>query len=84
MTARTVVGYQILGADGFNIHGDQDDPFKLNSYDVLVGPAVETARAWREANSGYRVAPVNDGDVEEPAYVDKVEIVKRGKSPSPA
>lgn len=72
-------GWQIVrDEDGCNIHGDEADPFGLNSFDVLVDGAVDTARAWAAENPGYSVVRVKPRDVEAPSYVDSIE------APSPA
>lgn len=72
MTDLEIIGFQILGPGGWSIHGNADDPFRLNSYDVLFGNAVEVARAWAEAHPGYEIAPVLAGDVEERRLVEHI------------
>lgn len=73
-----VVGWQILNSDGYNIHGDSDDPFGLTSFAILVGDAAASARSWVKDNPGYSVGPVKAGDVEEPEYVSAVRLAAPG------
>jgi hypothetical protein len=70
------VGWQILGPDGYNIHAEEDDPFGMTSFSILVGEAVETARKWAAENPGYTVAKVKLGDIEEPEYLDRIRLVE--------
>ena len=72
-TGKILVGWQIVNAEGWNIHGDENDPFDMSSYDVLKGSAVETAREWCAENPGYKVIEVYDGDVDEPNFVESLE-----------
>ena len=74
-----VIGWQILNADGINIHGDSDDPFDLTSFAILVGDAAQSARRWTEATPGYTVGPVRNGDIEEPEFVSSVTL----RAPTP-
>lgn len=67
-----IIGWQILNAEGHNIHGEPDDPFDMPSFTILVGDAANAARGWVASNPGYRVAPVRDGDIEEPEFVAMV------------
>ena len=67
-----VIGWQILNADGHNIHGDDDDPFSISSISILVGEAARLARNWAMQNPGYSVGPVKRGDIEEPEWVSEV------------
>jgi hypothetical protein len=72
---RKIIGWQIVGRDGFNIHAEDDDPFGLNSYDILVDKAVDIAKGWVAENDGYRVIEVYDGDIEEPDFVSDIQIL---------
>jgi hypothetical protein len=74
-----VIGWQIVNEDGYNIHGDDEDPFGLASYEVMTGGAVATAITWAAANPGYSVVPVREGLVEEPSFVASVS-----ERPAPA
>lgn len=74
-----VVGWQILNADGHNIHGDDDDPFGNTSFSILAGDAAAAARKWVMENPGYTVGPVRKGDIEEPEWVTEV----RARTPAP-
>jgi hypothetical protein len=65
----TFDGWQIVNSDGYNIHGDPDDPFEMNSFSILCYGAEVAARAWAESNPGYSVVPVFGGDIEEPEFV---------------
>lgn len=62
-------GWQIVGHDGFNIHGEDDDPFNLTSYAILVDGAQNIAREWCRTRPDYKVIPVFGGDIEEPEFV---------------
>jgi hypothetical protein len=68
------VGWQIVNSEGWSIHGDPDDPFELNSFDILVDDAVEIAKAWAAQHPGYKVVPVMDGDIEEPEFVSQISL----------
>jgi hypothetical protein len=65
----TFDGWQIVNSDGYNIHGDNDDPFELSSYSILCYGAQDMARTWTESNPGYSVVPVFGGDIEEPEFI---------------
>lgn len=65
----TFDGWQIVNSEGYNIHGDHDDPFNLNSFAILCYGAQDMARTWAETNPGYAVVPVFAGDIEEPEFV---------------
>jgi hypothetical protein len=65
----TFDGWQIVNADGYNIHGEHDDPFGLSSFSILCYDAEDIARSWVENNPGYSVVPVFGGDIEEPEFI---------------
>jgi hypothetical protein len=71
---KPVIGHQIIGPDGRNIHGEENDPFDLCSFEILTGEAVEQAKNWVAANSGFKVVPVFEGDVEEPEFVSTLTV----------
>lgn len=73
------LGWQILNSDGHSIHGDEDDPFDLPSFAILVGDAAKAARHWVAQNPGYSVGAVQDGDIEEPEFVSAVSL----RAPTP-
>ena len=65
----TFDGWQIVNSEGYNIHGDHDDPFDLNSFSILCYGAQNIARTWVATNPGYFVVPVFGGDIEEPEFI---------------
>lgn len=71
---KKVIGWQIIGPEGYNIHAEEDDPFGLNSFDILVDEAAATAREWVAENPGYSVREVFAGDIEEPEFVEEVSL----------
>jgi len=71
---RKLVGWQLGGPGGENIQGDDDDPFELRSFSILVGDAAEAARHWVGENPGYSLLPIHLGDVEAPEYLDHVDL----------
>lgn len=70
--ATDIIGAQVIGPDGYNIHGQEDDPFELASFEVLTDNAIKTARNWASDHPGYAVVPVFEGDVENPSFVSEV------------
>jgi hypothetical protein len=76
MTAKRRIGYQIVDVEGHNIHGDNDDPFALNSFDILRGEAADAARQWCARHPSFQVIPVLEGDIEEPQFVDRLQQPK--------
>lgn len=62
-------GWQMMNPDGWNMHGDDDDPYDLPSFAILVDNAVPVAREWVRKNEDYFMAPVYAGDIEAPMYV---------------
>ncbi|MCV9964090.1 hypothetical protein OIU34_19600 [Pararhizobium sp. BT-229] len=69
---RKLLGWQIVDADGLNIHGEENDPFGLASFEILSGDAVEQARAWVAENPGYKVVEAFAGDIEEPSVISRL------------
>lgn len=70
------IGWQIVDPDGYNIHGDDEDPFDLPSFAILVDEARNCALAWTEQNPEFKIAPVHDGDIEEPIFIsDHIEPI---------
>lgn len=80
MSGTTQIGWQIINEEGFNIHGDEDDPFELNSFAILTGKAAESAELWVAENDGYEMAPVFEGDIEEPEFISHmiIPVAERG------
>ena len=64
-----IVGWQLVNADGINVHGEMLDPFGLQSFEILVGEAAATARAGAVAG-GFTVRPVRDGEIENFSVVE--------------
>lgn len=69
MGPRKLLGWQIVDAEGLNIHGEENDPFGLSSFDILSGDAVEQARSWVAENPGFKVVEAFAGDIEEPSVI---------------
>lgn len=64
---RTFIGFQISGADGYSVHGNDEDPFGYNSFTVLT---PETAIALMPGlPNGFHLLPIYDGDVEDPELI---------------
>ncbi|MDW9481746.1 hypothetical protein GOB57_24160 [Sinorhizobium meliloti] len=67
---RKRLGWQIVNADGYNIHGEEDDPFGLASFEILADDTVKSARQWVAENPGYQVVEAFAGDIESrPSYL---------------
>lgn len=77
---RKLLGWQIVDAEGLNIHGEENDPFGLASFEILSGEAVEQARQWVAENPGFKVVEAFAGDIEEPSVVSRVS--GRGAAPT--
>lgn len=65
--SKTFIGFQISGADGYSVQGDDDDPFGYNSFTVLT---PETAIALMPGlPKGFHLLPIYDGDIEDPEMI---------------
>lgn len=80
--SKSQIGWQIVNAEGYNIHGEEDDPFGMNSFDVLVGDAVDTARQWAAENPGYEVVPISAADIDGPSFVERIVRADRTSVPA--
>jgi hypothetical protein len=67
---KILVGHQIADQDGYSIQGDEQDPFNLRSFSILIGQAAEKARAWVKANTSFKLIAIRHGDIENPEYID--------------
>lgn len=79
---RKVLGWQIVNSEGINIHGEEDDPFSLASFEILTGDALEAAQQWVAENPGYRVKEAFAGDIEEPSVISSVSAPRAVASSS--
>jgi hypothetical protein len=80
LSQRKVLGWQIVDANGINIHGEDNDPFGLTSFEILSGDAAEQARDWVADNAGYRVVEVFVGDIDDPSVISRLA----GSVPAPS
>jgi hypothetical protein len=67
-----ILGFMLCDPDGYCVHGDENDPFGLASFELLVGPAIQTAQAWLLDHPGWTLEPAHEGDVEEPTLVSHI------------
>jgi hypothetical protein len=80
MGTRKVLGWQIVDAAGLNIHGEENDPFGLASFEILSDQAVEQARAWVADNPTFKLAEAFAGDIDEPSVISRIS--GRAKAPT--
>lgn len=77
---RKLLGWQIVDAEGLNIHGEENDPFGLASFEILSDDAADQARQWVAENPGFKVVEAFAGDIEEPSVISR--IPGRGAAPT--
>ncbi|MCZ7862416.1 hypothetical protein O9X98_13665 [Agrobacterium salinitolerans] len=83
---RKLLGWQIVDAEGLNIHGEENDPFGLASFEILSDDAAEQARQWVAENPGFKVVEAFAGDIEEPSVISRISgrgATATASSPTP-
>lgn len=69
--SKEIIGYQITDSNGYNIHGNAEDPFDLSSFEILIGGAVTTAKEWA-SETNFQVIEVRQGEIERPEFVSTI------------